>query len=392
MLRFLKNLTRRTPLGFLQLSHDKTRLLIAISGIAFADLLIFMQLGFQAALYNSNTRLHNALDADIVLISPQAKNLIDLSTFTRRRLYQAMDVPGVADAQPLYVNIANWKIPGSGRATKILVLGFNPDRAPFKIDGLDQYNSLIKLPDTVVFDKSARGNYSYAIDRVLAGETAVTEVENHQIQIAGLYQIGASFAADGTIMTSDRNFLRIFSNRRDAGGVNAGLVYLEPGADLQTVAHLLKTRLPEDVQVLTHEEFIAFEKDYWSTNTAIGFVFRVGAVMGFLVGLIIVYQVLSTDVADHLGEYATFKAMGYQQTYLLGIIFEEALILAVVGFLPGLAVSMGLYRLTRQATNLPMYMTLSRALFVLILTIVMCNLSGAIATRRLEAADPADLF
>jgi putative ABC transport system permease protein len=193
-------------------------------------------------------------------------------------------------------------------------------------------------------------------------------------------------------MTSDRNFLRIFSNRRDAGGVNAGLVYLEPGADLQTVAHLLKTRLPEDVQVLTHEEFIAFEKDYWSTNTAIGFVFRVGAVMGFLVGLIIVYQVLSTDVADHLGEYATFKAMGYQQTYLLGIIFEEALILAVVGFLPGLAVSMGLYRLTRQATNLPMYMTLSRALFVLILTIVMCNLSGAIATRRLEAADPADLF
>ncbi|MDB9519673.1 ABC transporter permease DevC [Roseofilum reptotaenium CS-1145] len=392
MLRFLKNLTRRTPLGFLQLSHDKTRLLIAISGIAFADLLIFMQLGFQAALYNSNTRLHNALNADIVLVSPQARNLVDLNTIARRRLYQAMDVPGVADAGALYVNIADWKIPETGRATKILVLGFNPDHPPFDIAGLDRHSSLMKLPDTVVFDKTARGNYGSAIEQVLAGGTAVTEVENHQIQIAGLYEVGASFAADGTIMTSDRNFLRIFSRRRDAGGVSAGLVYLEPGADPQAVANLLKTRLPQDVRVLTHEEFIAFEKHHWATNTAIGFVFRVGAVMGFIVGLIIVYQVLSTDVADHLGEYATFKAMGYQQTYLLGIVFEEALILAVVGFFPGLTVSMGLYRLTRQATNLPMYMTLARAALVLILTILMCCLSGAIATRRLQGADPADLF
>ncbi|MBP0014719.1 MAG: FtsX-like permease family protein [Roseofilum sp. SBFL] len=392
MLRFLKNLTRRTPLGFLQLSHDKTRLLIAISGIAFADLLIFMQLGFQGALYSSNTRLHNILNADIVLISPQARNLVHLSTITRRRLYQAMDVPGVADGQPLYVNIADWKIPGIGRETNILVLGFNPDRPPFDVASLDKYSSLMKLPDTVVFDQAARGDYGYAIERVLAGERAVTEVENRQIEIAGLYEIGASFAADGTIMTSDRNFLRLFSRRRDAGGISAGLLYLESGADPQAVANLLKTRLPADVQVLTREEFIAFEREYWSENTAIGFVFRLGAVMGFLVGLIIVYQVLSTDVADRLGEYATFKAMGYQQTYLLGIVFEEAMILVIAGFFPGLAVSMGLYRLTRQATNLPMYMTLSRAVFVLILTILMCCFSGAIATRKLQAADPADLF
>ena len=55
-----------------------------------------------------------------------------------------------------------------------------------------------------------------------------------------------------------------------------------------------------------------------------------------LVGLVIVYQVLSTDVADHLREYATFKAMGYPHRFFLGIVFEEALILGVIGFVPGL--------------------------------------------------------
>jgi putative ABC transport system permease protein len=114
--------------------------------------------------------------------------------------------------------------------------------------------------------------------------------------------------------------------------------------------------------------------------------------MGFMVGVIIVYQVLSTDVNDHMAEYATFKAMGYGNGYLLTVVFEEAVILAVLGFIPGMAVSLGLYHLTRNATNLPMYMTLARATFVLVLTIVMCMISGAIATRKLQAADPADIF
>ncbi len=391
MFSFFKTLARRTPLGFLQLSHDKTRLLIAISGIAFADLLIFMQLGFQTALYNSNTRLHRTFNADIFLLSPQARNLIHLNSLPRRRLYQAMDIPGVAHADPLYVNIADWKVPETGRETNILVLGFNPDRPPLDLPEVKQSASLVKLPDTVIFDQASRGNYQATIAEVLSGKPAITEIENHQIKIAGLYAVGASFAADGSIMTSDRNFLRIFE-RRDAGEMSAGLLYLEPGADPQQVAAALKMRLPDDVLVLTQAEFIAFEKDYWSKNTAIGFVFSLGTAMGFVVGLIIVYQVLATDVADHLGEYATFKAMGYQQWYLLGIVFEEALILAVLGFLPGISISMGLYHLTRQATNLPMYMTAARALRVLFLTIIMCSVSGAIATRRLQAADPADLF
>jgi putative ABC transport system permease protein len=216
-------------------------------------------------------------------------------------------------------------------------------------------------------------------------------MEHRTIHLNGTFKVGASFAADGTLITSDQNFLRIFSRRR-AETVSAGLINVQPGYDAEQVATTLKAYLPNDVRVLTHQEFLEFEKHYWQTNTAIGFIFSLGIVMGFVVGIVIVYQVLSTDVNAHTSEYATFKAMGYRNTYLLGIVFEEAVILALLGFMPGVALSMGMYHLTRNATNLPMYMTLARALFVLVMTILMCAISGAIATRKLQSADPADIF
>lgn len=392
MIALIKQLQRRIPLGWLQLSHQKSRLLVALSGVAFADILMMMQLGFQTALYDSNTRLHQNLKTDLVLISPQALSLIRLSTFPRRRLSQAKSVPGVKSAEPLYINMANWKNPQTKKENNILIVGFNPNQPAFNLPELNQnlLNS-IKLPDTVLFDSASRGEYQEAIAQIVQGKTVKTELERRTISIRGLYQIGASFAADGSLMTSDQNFLMLFS-RRQAGSVSIGLINVQPEYTPEQVATALKSSLPKDVKVLTKQEFIEFEKDYWSKNTAIGFVFSLGVVMGFIVGVIIVYQVLSTDVNDHIGEYATFKAMGYSHWYFLGVVFEEAVILAIIGFMPGVAVSLGMYNLTRKATNLPIYMTVGRALYVLILTLLMCMISGAIATRKLQAADPADMF
>jgi putative ABC transport system permease protein len=388
---FFQTLQRRTPLGWLQLSHQKGRMLVALAGIAFADVLVFMQLGFQAALYDSNTRLHSHLNADIVLINPQARNLVNLSTIPRRRLFQAANVPGVQSAEPLYVNFGTWKNPETRKETTILVVGFNPDQPVFKLPEVNQQLNAIKLPDRHLFDRASRGDYQTAISQLNQGKTVTTEMEHRTIHLNGTFKVGASFAADGTLITSDQNFLRIFSRRR-AETVSAGLINVQPGYDAEQVATTLKAYLPNDVRVLTHQEFLEFEKHYWQTNTAIGFIFSLGIVMGFVVGIVIVYQVLSTDVNAHTSEYATFKAMGYRNTYLLGIVFEEAVILALLGFMPGVALSMGMYHLTRNATNLPMYMTLARALFVLVMTILMCAISGAIATRKLQSADPADIF
>jgi putative ABC transport system permease protein len=388
---WLRALRHRTPLGWLQLKHDRNRLLVALSGIAFADILMFMQIGFQTALYDSNTRLHRAIDADIVLLSPQARFIIELSTFPRRRLLQARDVPGVERADPFYVGIANWKNPETRRLRAILVLGFDPNHPPLTfLQGHPQLHQL-QLPDRYLFDRNSRGEYTQAKARLDAGQAVNTELSGQSIAIIGTYQLGTSFAADGSISTSDRNFLRAFPGRT-AGSVSLGLIQLQPGADPQQTAATLRQHLPDDVQVLTHAEFVAFEKSYWRKNTAIGFVFSLGTAMGFVVGVIIVYQVLATDVNDHLGEYATLKAMGYRYRYFLAVVFEEAIILAVLGFLPGMGVSLGLYALTRHATKLPLYMTTARAVQVLLLTIIMCSVSGALATRRLQAADPAEMF
>ncbi|MBD2203091.1 FtsX-like permease family protein [Calothrix sp. FACHB-1219] len=391
MIGFISQLQRRTPLGWLQLSHQRSRLLVALSGIAFADVLMFMQLGFQTALYDSNTRIHRSLEADIVLVSPQARNLANMSSFTRRRLYQAMDLPGIKSAEGVYINFADWKNPQTKKKTAVLVMGFNPDKQVFDLPEVNRQKDMVKLPDTMLFDRAARGDYQQAIAQINAGKPVTTELDRRTISINGLFSIGASFIADGTLITSDQNFLRLFP-RRDASSLNLGLIQLQPGYDPKQTANTLKSHLGEDVKVLTKEEFIEFEKYYWQTNTAIGFIFSLGVGMGFMVGVIIVYQVLSTDVNAHMKEYATFKAMGYNNLYLLGIVFEEAVIMAILGFLPGFGVSIGLYALTRNATNLPLYMTLARAIQVQILTLIMCMISGAIATRKVQSADPADMF
>ncbi|NHC33821.1 ABC transporter permease DevC [Scytonema millei] len=387
----LQQLQRRTPLGWLQLSHEKGRLLVALAGIAFADVLMFMQLGFQAALYDSNTRINRAILADIILVSPKALNLQNLSTFSRRRLFQAMDVPGVQTADALYVNTINWRNPQTRLTATVQVLGFKPDRPAFALPEVNRQLDKIKLPDTVLFDRGARGKYAQAIAQVEQGKLVTTEVERRTIAIAGLFTIGASFGADATVIASDQTFLRLFP-RRDVASISLGLIRLKPGYDPQQVATALESHLPEDVRVMTAQEYVQFEENYWRTASPIGFVFGLGTAMAFVVGVVIVYQVLSTDVNTHLKEYATFKATGYGNSYLLGIVFEEAIILSLLGFIPGVILPFGLYALAAQATALPIYMTFSRAVLVLGLTIVMCGLSGAISTRKLQSADPADMF
>lgn len=391
MMKLIRGFQRRTPLGWLQLSHDKGRLRVALAGIAFADILMFMQLGFLNALYDSNTRVDRAMLADVIIYSPKALNLQNLSTFSRRRLHQAMDIPGVQTASGLYINSLTWKNPQTRLSATVQVLGFDPDLPAFNLPEVNQQLAKIKLPDVVLFDRGARGKYAETIAKVDRGETVTTEVDNRTLEIGGLFRLGASFGADASLMTSDQTFLRLFP-RRDAASISLGLIRLKPGYDPQQVAAALKSHLPEDVRVLTAQEFIQFEENYWRNASPVGFIFGLGTVMAFVVGVVIVYQVLSTDVNAHLKEYATFKAMGYNNSYLLGVVFEEAIILAFLGFIPGFLWPNVLYILAANATTLPIYMTFSRAMLVLTLTVLMCMLSGAIATRKLQSADPADMF
>jgi putative ABC transport system permease protein len=381
----------KIPLAWRQLSREKNRLLIGMAGIIFADVLMFMQLGFQSALYDSNTRLHRSLRADLVLISPKARNLIITSTFPRQRLYQAMSFEGVESGDALYLDFARLKHPQNHQIDTILTLGFNPEKTVFNLPEVHQNLEKIKLSDTLLFDRDTRGDYKETIAKVEQGKTVFTEIEERKVEINGLFRVGSSFAADGHLITSDQNFLRLFP-RRTASEVSVGLITLKRGIEQKHMAAALQANLPNDVKVFTLEDFVEFEKNYWASSTPIGFIFALGATLGFVVGMVIVYQILYSDVTDHLPEYATLKAMGFRDIYLLGVVFQEALILAILGYVPGCAIAIGLYTLTRNATSLPLYMPIIRAAIVFILTILMCSISGMIAMRKIKAADPAEVF
>ena len=388
MFKLLKN---RTPLGWLQLKHDRIKMITALSGIAFADILMFMQLGFKDALFTTNTQYPRLLKGDIIVLSTQATNFNKLFTFPRRRLYQAQDVPGVESAESVYIGSLDWRNPQTREKTSMMVIGFDSERPAFNLPEVNHQLNKVKTPDTVLFDRASRGKYEQMITQIEQGKVVTTESDRTTVTVAGLFEVGASFADDGALMTSDYNFLRLFP-RKQQGTVSLGIINIEPGQDVEVVRERLNNYLPEDIQAYTHEEYVEKEVAYIQNRSPIGFVFTLGTTMGFIVGIVIVYQVLSTDVNDHIAEYATFKAMGYKNSYFLLVVFEEALILSIVGFIPSVALAFGLYQLTAAATALPIVVPLSRAINVLFLTVIMCGVSGTIATRKLQSADPADIF
>ncbi|WP_414565051.1 MULTISPECIES: ABC transporter permease DevC [unclassified Anabaena] len=384
-------MNRKIPLSWLQLTRDKTRLAVALAGIAFADILMFMQIGFRDALYYSNVRLHGSLQGDIVLINKQSNALLAMEPFSQRRLYKALELQAVESVHPIYLDYTSWRNPVTGRPRSILIFGFNPESNLFDLPGVQDNLDRLKLPDVVLFDRSSREEYGPIAAELDQGNTVTAEVRRRRMRVEGLFTLGASFGADGNLITSDINFLRIFTDRQ-RGLIDIGLIKLKPGSNPNIVAQQLRNYVPSDINVLTKQEFIDFERNYWAGSTAIGFIFTLGTIMGFIVGTVIVYQILYTEVSDHLSEYATLKAIGYTQRYLLIVILQEAFLLACLGYIPGWIVAMFMYSSAREATLLPVLMSFGRATTVLILTIIMCFISGAIAVRKLRSADPADIF
>jgi putative ABC transport system permease protein len=203
--------------------------------------------------------------------------------------------------------------------------------------------------------------------------------------------LGGSFASDGNVIVSDNNFFRIFRGRAPEQ-VDLGVIRLKPGANPLEVQKSLNQRVTPDVYLFTFAEMKQHEFNYWQKNVPIGFIFGFGTIMGLVVGLIIVYQILFTDITAHLNQYATLTAMGYTFRQLLMVVIASSLILAVLGFIPGTLLSWGLYQVAEANIFLPMPMPLSKMISIFSMILVMCVLSGALAMQKLRSADPADMF
>jgi putative ABC transport system permease protein len=382
---------RRIPLAWLLLTRQPARLAVALAGIAFAGILMFMQLGFRDGLFDASVTIHKQFDADLVLISPRTMSSIAMAGFPRRRLVQAMADPDVAGITPVHWNLLLWRNPETRLTRSILTLGFEPGDPLFSDPGLSAKASSLTQVGRVLFDEQSRPEFGPVADWFRQGRTVETEVAGKRVRVAGLVSLGPSFGADGNMLTSRETFLRLLPST-PPGSIELGLIRLEAGADPAAVIQRLKRSLPADVRILTKQGFEDFEKDYWRSSTAIGFIFTLGAAMGFVVGCVIVYQILYSDVSDHLPEYATLMAMGYRLYTLLGVVAREGLLLALLGFLPAWLAGQGLYALVRSGTKLPVFMSTDRSLIVFAMILTMCMGSAALAMRKLADADPAEIF
>jgi len=382
---------RRIPLSWLLLTRQPVRLLVALAGISFAGILMFMQLGFRDGLFDASVTVHRLFDADIVLISPRSASSVRMAGFPRRRLVQTLADPDVEGVTPVHWGLMLWRNPETRRNRAILALGFNPDD-PFFVDpSLAEKTDVLKQKGRILFDQLSRPEFGPIADWYRDGRVVETEIAGNRVRVEGLVSLGTSFGADGNLLTSTETFLDLLP-QKPPGAIEVGLVRLTPGADPEQVGSRLRERLPKDVSVLTKQGFIDFEQNYWKSSTSIGFIFTLGAAMGFVVGCVIVYQVLYTDVSDHLPEYATLMAMGYRLSNLLGVVVREGFYLAAMGYVPAYLAGQGLYWFVRDATKLPVGMDLSRALTVLVLILAMCMFSSLLAMRRLIDADPAEIF
>jgi putative ABC transport system permease protein len=241
---------RKIPLAWLQLTREKTRLAVALAGIAFADVLMFMQLGFREALFDGNVQFHKSLKGDIVLINPQSEALFSMETFSQRRLYQALDFEEVESVTPIYVDFTAWKNPETRKFRTIQVVGVNPQERVFNLPGFEQNLDKIEMPDVVLFDRGSREEFGPIAANFEAGKTINAEVGGRRIKVGGTFQLGTSFGADGNLITSDLNFLRLFNNEgRNRGLIDLGLIKLKPGANTSDVVERLRKYLPKDVKV-----------------------------------------------------------------------------------------------------------------------------------------------
>lgn len=375
----------KTPLAWRNVLQSKIRSFIALCGISFAILLIFMQLGFYAAAGTSATNVYEALDFDVLVLSPQYVFLARPAQFPRNRLEQMRSVADVEAVTPIWIGLGEWRSVETRDRWNILTLGVDPAQRPFRDDAVNDQLPLLTVPDNALADSLSRPQHG----RLTTG--TVSEVQHHRIRIVGQYAIGAGFVAGATLVTGRDTFLEVFKEA-SLDTINAGLVKLAPGASARTAAAELTKRLWPAAKAVSRADLSKAERTFWLNVKPIGIMFTSGVLVAFVAGAVILYQVLASEVQNRLREYATLKALGYSNGYVYGAVLRQAMIFALLGFVPAFFFTIGLYSLLRTQALVPVTMEMSRALGVLFLTGLMCLSATFLAIRKLREADPADLF
>lgn len=391
LLRYLRyRFSRRLPLAWLMLKRQPMRMFTALLGVAFAGILILMQLGFQQALFTSSVAFIRKLDADLVLINRQSVSLINLAEFPEERLAAIKANPAVLETAPVRWRYAQWRFQGKKNSMLVIAVGVNPAKSVFNDNQIQKAQSQITADGRILFDRLSRREFGPVVQQFLDGQDVFAYVNDFRLRVAGLIGLGPSFGYDGSFIANISTVNEISSATPTA--IELGVIRLAKGANLSRTIQELQALLPEDVVLLTRKQFEDSEMTFWNTSKPIGFVFAFCTVMGLAVGAMMVYQVLHTDVSFHLPSYAVLLSIGYKRTHLEAVVFAEGLMLSLLGFPLGWLISEGLYALTRSFTGLPMQVSPSILVYTFLLILSMCSASALLAMLKLQDADPANLF
>lgn len=378
-------------LAWRHLIFEKGKFLTAILGVMFACILVFMQLGFRDSLFTSMAIVPNALNGDIFIQSKNTEAIWRTIPFKRSELMRAYASPDVTEIHPLYFAFAPFRNPENFTKRTIMIYGYAPKSRIFNQPHIIEFQEALQQKDTVIFDITSRPEFGDIKSFLEKTNPLSVEINDYKTNIIGTFILGASFSADGNIITSDQNFMRLFPNR-NTDDVDIGIIRLKQGTDIQKTKAQLRALMSNNVHVLDKSDLAKFEMHYWQTMVPVGFIFGFGVIIGLIVGMVIVYQILYTDIVNHLGEYATMKAMGYTHFYLILVVFASSTILAVIGFIPGLMISHYLYTYSESKIYIEMPMSFAKITSVFFATLGMCTVSGIIAIRKLRQASPAEMF
>ena len=387
----LSRFWRRTPLAWRQVTHRPMRLVAAIAGVGFANVLVFFQLGLSGGLYDSQKRPIQRINGELVMVSGRYLYLGEQLNFQRARLSQALGVEGVRAVTPLYLGLTEWLNRDNHQQKQALIFGVTPENPGLRIPEIAREPQLLQRSDSLFFDTRSKKNAGPVVETVKQQGSYETELRGVRAVVTGLFTMGVTFAADLNLITSSTNFKNYFPDQ-NSDLIQMGVIQLEPGVNPLQVKATLESFLDPSVKVMTIPQLAETEVKYWRRNTSFGIIFGLGVLVGLAVACIIVYQILYSDVSDHLPEYATLKAIGYDDGFVVGIILQEAMILAVLAFWPSLLLSLGLYGFLASSTSLMVQMSTQRDVLVFLFTLAMCSGSGWLATGKLRQLDPADIF
>jgi putative ABC transport system permease protein len=368
------------------LTHDKGRSALAIAGVFMAILLVFVELGFFIAVPRGGMLLYDRMRFDLLIASNEYEYQAQPGAFPRARLDAARRLPQVAQATALFFGQAKWESGADGKAPDVFVIGFDPRARIFTPNDIWQQRAVLERADTFLVDTATRPMFG-PLDT-----GRVVEINGVRMTIGGRYVLGTGFMGLGVILVSEPNFLRPFPFPfRSLDQPNLGLIGLQPGTDPDAAAAALR-KIGSDVRVFTRPELEAHETAYWTTRTSVGLLFGSGLLVAFIVGIMVVYQILATQVSRQLPQFATLKAIGYADRTLGGTVVAMALLIVLAGFVPALAAAFGVYRVIRDETLLPVTMSAARIGVVFVATILMAVFSALLSAGSLRRADPADIF